>query len=144
LLDDKTVRIAWRWPRGTLSFVAVHDDNSPVLGRTQVGDAQLSTLVLTCTNSKKGLTFRVSPDVRRFVPSGVVIAEHDRAVAALGGAHALAELGQVVVDIDNFTFGGSSGDLVVATSIQGHPAAAEVIHATYLVPRHPLADRRAR
>jgi hypothetical protein len=74
------------------------------------------------------------------IPSRVVVAKYNGAVAALRGSDPLTELGQIVVHVDDIAFSRSAGGLIVPTGIQGDPSTAEIIDVADLIPRQALAN----
>jgi hypothetical protein len=64
--------------------------------------------------------------------------EQDRTVRTIGFADARTEFGQIVVSIDNETFGRATGRFIELALVHGDPSSAELNVPTDIVPRHSV------
>lgn len=76
-------------------------------------------------------------DCARAACAGASGAEDDLAVLEVLLPHPLAELGEVVVDVDEITFG-RLARLVVAAPMEGHPPAPTIVTMADFFPGHAL------
>lgn len=70
----------------------------------------------------------------------VVVAEHDRALAAAGALQPGAQFGEVIVGIDDVALDGQVGDAIVAAIVESDPLSAELAGLCCLGPAQMTAN----